>query len=278
MFCRKLKKRFCLERQARRIQPEISTAETASSQQTESEIEGKCDGVMHSNLISVGRKSFDSLFRSCEKLRLVPFTRLPSGQVVKHDLKNRLVHFLVLTVLLCSGFHKLWGVACIISSQDEFDVEGFVCVVLFGIYFASFFASLSLTGNSEASTDLLNSWPHILSCIEGSRTEKGKTSVSPFDESSMAMKLISALCMAVAIPCVASFGSFVYPDLPVYWLPTLERLGILQDAIIPRLWLQLISYPLEVITYFCPVALGCLGGQTAYLTLGVFRTFLKKLG
>ena len=273
MFCQKTQSLF--KRQTRGTEPEIAEADT--SNESDSKVEDKCFGLTHSKLVSIGRQSFDFLFQSCEKFWLVPITRLPGGQYVRFNLKNRLVHYFVLTLLLCSGLHKLWGVVHKLSSQDGFEIGSFLCVAAFGIYFASFCISLSVIVKSEDSADLLNRSNHILSCFKKIYINEGSTLLSPFDDVSMALKLISILLLGMGVTFGCSVGSFVHPDLPIRWLPTLELLKILPEGILPPILWQLVLFPLEVITYFCPVVLGCLVGAIGAMSLGVFHIFLKEL-
>ena len=84
MFCKRPQSLF--KRQAQKIRTDIS--ESNRSHQSETVAEDRYFGMPHSKLVALGRQSFDFLFQSCEKLRLVPFTRLSSGQYVKSNLKN----------------------------------------------------------------------------------------------------------------------------------------------------------------------------------------------
>ena len=234
--------------------------------------EWKVLGLKESVYFLLGKRCFDFWFYWSEKLYLAPFTRTATGQYVPLDRGSKLAHnfawFLMFLILL----HKSWGLAVILL-YEELKVETFMCISHFLACFIPFCISFGTILRPQETMDLLNSWPHILSCLK----ELRKNVPSPFDDVSLACKLMAVLVVTQGAAASAALFSLAFSSLPTTYFCTAERLGLVPEGLLRRFLWQLIFFPLECATYFPPMIIASLSGSIILIIVGIYRIYTMEL-
>ena len=180
-----------------------------------------------------------------------------------------MIHYLVwftkFLVLLC----KTWGLGTILL-YEELKTETFITISLFLVYFVSFCMSFVVLARPKETMDLLNCWPLVLSCLQ----ELGVEEVpSPFDDIPEVFKLVTVMIVTQAIALGAALLSLAFSTLPVCYYPTLDRLGLIPQGVLPAFAWQLIFFPLEYATNIPPMLSAPLSGGIFIILVGVFKIF-----
>ena len=229
-------------------------------------------GTRETVYFSIGRKCFEFWFYCCCRLYLTPFTRTANGEYVPRDRKGKLLHYTAWFLKSLMLLHKLWGLGTILL-QEELKIETFICACQFLFYHMSISVSLVMFVKPKETMDLLNSWPHILSCLK----QVGDNVPSQYDELSEAFKLLSLLAATQGAALGGPMCSLMFSNLPTCYLPTAEKLGLIPEGLLPRFAWQLLFYPLEFATYLLPSLCTPLAGSMFLILLGVFRIYLNEL-
>src|SRR3954447_10719471 len=84
-----------------------------SNQQNSGELgaaNARIHGIPAPNYIWAGRLAFEMTLKGCEKLRLIPLTRLDGGSFVHSNTCNLLIHYTYLLLFISVAVQKVWEV------------------------------------------------------------------------------------------------------------------------------------------------------------------------
>ena len=223
---------------------------------------------------ALGAKSFEFLYQGSVFLNLVPFRRNDSGEYVPLDCWKQKVKYYA---VLCLGFvfmlHKILATVEILLFE-ELKIQTFMCISLSLVYLIAVMIGLGIWARPEETMDLLNSWPRILSCIQEVR--EGPR-LSPFDDVSTALKVITVLVVTQGIALAAALMTIKMNTLPVSLFPLAESLGLIPEGVLPRFGWALLFVPLEYLTYVPPMFIAPYSGGILLVLVGVLKLYLQEL-
>ena len=230
-------------------------------------------GISFGTYYKVGEVAFNFLADSCETLYLIPFkfNKLSGEYELLEDRKKTFRYYFALSILMFN-LVRISGMAVQAALAGDLNVIN--CMVLSGwlVYLVPFCAAYGMWRKPQETVDLLNSWKHVLGCLE----TVGQGGKRPMEDlvTSLNVSALTVLCQGLGIsPMLFSF----YLVLPHCWLPTLNNLGLISFTKFPYSVWQLILAPLDLLTFAPMMLVGPLSLAIFMTSVGVAKTYVNSL-
>ena len=190
---------------------------------------------------------------------------------VRGNLKRRLYHYMVTTLILASLIHKFWHFVTRFYEQESPDVETFMCMSLFMIHFVGWCNSLGLVYRPQETIQLMNTWKNLVESFDDS----GETST--YDDINSSLEILICVPLMAGVGLANGVVSLLFSNLPVSMYPMSKAAGLIPDLGIHPFFWQLAFFPMELILGSIAMFNAGFGGMVLQESIGVQRVCMTIL-